>query len=130
MSKRPTTTPALEHERDLLRESLVQTLTALRDLEQEIEDMRQDAAVHRRQKADSHMLRAMNELLEAQLDIREDRRIRRESVLGRALLDDAARVRAQAAEIAALREELDRIRNSRSWRLTAALRASRGKMIG
>lgn len=131
MSKPATNkTAALEEERDLLRESLIQTLKALRDLEQELDSMRDEVAVQGRNRADRHMLKAMNELLELQLDTQKGRQLRRESVLGRALLDDAARIRAQDAEIAALRNELERVHNSRSWKMTAALRSARGKAKG
>ena len=125
MSKTADKTAALEAERDLLRESLAETLTTLRDLEQKLADLRQEADAQARNRADRHILKAMNELLELQLDTEKDRRAGREGVLGRLMLDDAARIREQAQEIEALREELARIQNSRSWRLTAPLRSAR-----
>ena len=131
MSKSPAKkTAALEEERDLLRESLVQTLIALRDLEQEMDNLREDAAAHGRNRADRHMLKAMNELLEMQIDTQKGQQQRREGVLGRVMLDDAARIRTQGAEIEALQAELERIRNSRSWKLTSPLRSARGAAKG
>jgi len=72
----------------------------------------------------------MNELLEMQIDTQKGQQQRREGVLGRVMLDDAARIRTQGAEIEALQAELERIRNSRSWKLTSPLRSARGAAKG
>lgn len=116
---------ALEEERDLLRETLSQTLTALRDLEEQLTQTRAEAQAHGRNLADRHMLGAMNELLETQLETQQKTQQMREDLLGRIVLDDAALIRAQWAHIAELEERVKEIEASTSWRLTAPLRGAR-----
>lgn len=116
---------ALEEERDLLRETLSQTLTALRDLEEQLTQTRAEAQAHGRNLADRHMLGAMNELLETQLETQQKTEQMREDLLGRIVLDDAALIRAQWDHIAELEERVKEIEASTSWRLTAPLRGAR-----
>ncbi|AXI44589.1 hypothetical protein C1J03_00220 [Sulfitobacter sp. SK012] len=125
MAKSPAKKSELEIERDLLRESLFQTLAALKEMESEIGQMRADAKGHTKAVADRHMLKALNDLLQQQMKTKDKAHQAREAVLGRALLQDGARLREATAETAQLSAEIERIHGSKSWKLTQPLRSVR-----
>lgn len=137
-------------ENELLRESLSQTLSATQELEEETETLKREIADQRKTLADYHIQTALNDLLQNQVAAKQREHSLREAILGTALLEDARHARTQARTeedlrralweaqqgataqqeeaqqgTAALQEEIDRIHASKSWKITAPIRAGR-----
>lgn len=124
---------AAKEELDLLRENVAlhletakKTSTKLLKLEEECEALKLAAI-------DRHALKAKSDALEHRLEQSDTRRVHRERIMGRVMLEDQKRLQAAYArgdalnrELSAAREELSGVYGSRSWRVTKPLRAVRG----
>lgn len=124
---------AAKEELELLRENVAlhlekakKTSTRLLELEEECEVLKQAAM-------DRHALKAKSDALEHRLKQSDTKRVHRETIMGRVMLEDQRRLQAAYArgdaitqELLAAREELTGVYGSRSWRVTKPLRAVRG----
>jgi hypothetical protein len=113
-----TTLHALD-QMQVMIEGQLEELTQLAETEV---DMRQELSRMQAQLADYNLLRS--QVSTQRLTIREMHETQhlREGILGAQLINDGVRMREMQEEIAQLRIELNRVYESRSWRVTAPLR--------
>ncbi|PQO22123.1 hypothetical protein C2I36_14725 [Rhodobacteraceae bacterium WD3A24] len=127
---------SLTEERDLLRENLQQMLGETERLLGEKTELEGRVESLNSELGDRHLLKAQLDAVGRQLEeAREVQRLR-ESVLGAEILQMAAQARQERAALAeerdrltadlqAARDEIMRLRESTSWKVTAPLRAAR-----
>ena len=131
-------TADLSEEIGLLRETLGQALSELDAAQQRHGELETQLHAQHDEMADHHMLQVVNASLENRIAEAQQEHIRREAVLGMAILNavrpDGNQVQAPdlstelldaRQEINALQDKLNQIMGSRSWRLTAPIRAAR-----
>ncbi len=119
------TAAVLHEERDLLRETLAQMLGETERLLGEEGDLKNKLETRNTELAGKHLLKAQLDAATRQLDAAQDTQRWRDAVLGGAILNLASQEREQRSAQQAARDEIARLRDSTSWKVTRPLRAVR-----
>ena len=125
--------------RALLRENISQQIIGAEDADLLRAQLVKESDSLRKISADRHLMKAQSEALGRRIETDKKRAAIREAVLGAVMLEDqkekekaAAGHEASAHELAGevlfLKGELDRVYNSKSWRLTKSLRTVRSSL--
>ncbi len=123
----------LTEEIGLLRENISQQVTLAENADLVRAQLVKESDSLRKASADRHLMKAQSEALERRIETDKKRIALREAVLGAVLLEDQkekaagreASAQELAGEVSFLKGELDRVYDSRSWRLTRPLRTVR-----
>jgi len=125
---------AAKEELELLRENAALHLNAAKKSGTRLSELEEECGALRQAAMDRHALKAKSDALEHRLKQSDTKRVHRETILARVMLEDQRKLQAAYArgdalnrELSAARDELSGVYGSRSWQVTKPLRAVRGR---